>query len=300
MKYWISAEGFDQVSFAYLLAKEIFRFDVRAHINLKENSEELNRRDFSLTPDKQKAYGCFIRIGDKYINTTNQKKIRKYFISTRLSKLKAIPGIEQQYAAIPDTAFGYKGCYLSDLIKAHSFKEIKDSLENYTIGILLKNAKFRSIDKIIQKVKKNAKNLQFILPETFKYKKTNNAIIEYQPELDLLKNSSLVILDNDYNSLKATLLNCPQIRIKATSFFNKVLKQNRGMILNDLLKKNFFTDYSIHSHEQINDEVHHLLGDHKYYASFLSEYQKIRNLLGVEPTARNLAREIVDSLENPD
>ncbi len=294
MKYWISAEGSNETTFAYLLAKEIFRFDVRALINGRRELEELHIDDFrqSISVDDLQ---CFVRIGKNFKRPRIGRSIESFFISTNLLKLNSTQNIHH-FAPVPSSNINYLGCYLNDVIKAYSFKNIVDRPNRHVIGILMSNSSSSLTEKIVEALMAET-DYGFVLSKSMQGIKITSEAISYEEEFDLLRNASLVILEDNDSSLKAALLNCPQIFLKSGFFIEKFIGRNKRSIVNSLLGEPFIarTKRSIND---IKSATNTLLNDHESYASFLSEYQKMKDVLGIEPTARKLAKEIVTLLED--
>ena len=296
MKYWIYAEGADEVEFALLLAKEIFRFDVRAQINGSDKFEGLEKHKLAKLPIKTYPE-CFIYVGGKPLGYKKLPNATRFFVSTNLSQVQPIPLKDKFYTAVPRNEGCYLGCYLNDLIKNYTFQNDDSSNEIHEIGLLLSNTKPSRLDHLIKKLNHGTR-LKFILPLKYQDVKFGDYTIEFLSDLDLLKKSSVVILDNVSDSLKATLLNCPQIVVKSLPFWSTLFMKGEVNILNSLLNSDVFVNYSIKSIDNIVDTVNSTLNNHEAYASVLAQYQKIKNILGAELASRNIAKDIISNLES--
>ena len=295
MDYWIYADGQDESSFAYLLAREIFRYDVRASINGTDEFEELSDKHFKTISSKQDS-SFIIYIGQHPRNRSNSKRT-SFVVSTSFTHNGSSSSRVKYYSVIPKHDLEYQGCYLNDLIKSYSFQETIDQFENHRLGILLNNPNFTFVKKLVLEAKKH-QNLVLILPlEWERIGKFMDKSIQFLPKLDLLKNASAVVVDNNKDSLIAALLNCPQILLKPKPSFKDLFKKGEIDVVNKILESTFFKQYSSRSIGPIMNEVQLMLKNHEHYASFLAKYQEIREILGAESTARNIAKDIVSNLE---
>ncbi len=294
MEYWICADGQDETSFAYLIAKELFRYDVRAIINGFDDFENLSKSNFNSNPPKKDS-PQIIQIAKQA-----EKVGSDFFLSTDLSQAPKLSYIGKIYSAMPHNSADYVGCYLNDLIKDYTFEETNERSDNHSLGILLTESDASFIDKLVREVKM-CQYLGLILPiELRKGNRVADKSIRFLSKLDLLKNASMVIVDNDYDSLKAAILNCPQILLKPRTSLKNLFKKEDVNILNRLLKSNHFKKYSSRSIDLMLKDVQSLLKDHESYAFVLSHYQEVREILGAESTARNIAKDIISSLEGED
>ncbi|WP_370089826.1 hypothetical protein [Ekhidna sp.] len=126
--------------------------------------------------------------------------------------------------------------------------------------------------------------------------------IDYSSNLDsaikqIGQANAVIALDQFANAL-AALSNVPLVNVYRTGLLRKVA--NKQSCINGLLKDQTVKNLPMSNKEAIANELDLILSDHHYSAGILEKYQVFRAKVGNRPFARQVAREIVEWLEEED
>ena len=204
-------------TFDRFLSLQLHRLDIRAVINGKENPEELTEDDFR---NSRKAYDvdCQVIIGERFNLRKVNQKTKTVFFSTSLKRREKNIKADRKFSTIPRKGFEYVGCHLNDEVKNHDFSD-SPFLDIQSIGLLTSE---KSIMRLLPVIKEIG-NYGILLPKHLEGKfNSNGKNIQFQHEFDVLKNANIVLIDNNEDSLKAALLNCPQVFIDSRSIIDKI------------------------------------------------------------------------------
>lgn len=308
MRYFLRVDSQDGEQFAQILAEELFRFDIRARINGFDDIDLFksgNHNKIGLAPNE---YDIFIQLGHQ-VDTGLLKKTRKFgkkscFIaidSTQL-KVKSVNKFDLVYWDIPmdSPKIKYIGNYFLDQMNAHEYRELPPSTK-YRLGFLSSDRQLdRRTLKLLRELSNKYKEAEIFINEpSYVPKELENVNVIVDSELNILKNCNLAITTNNIFSLKSALLNCPQVNIYSNHGigFSALFQNKSHLLVNQLLKKEVIPSFSIKKIPLIMDEIDKILVDHQYCATIMSEYQNVRAQLQ-SPAARNMAKEIVDFMED--
>lgn len=308
MRYFISAVSKDGKRFAKILAAELFRFDIRAQINGFDELDLFDSGSKNVPAFDAKEYDLVIQIGPQLDAQILRKAIRYRIKSCLIAidstnlKTNSVNKFDLVYWDIPidSPKINYVGNYFLDLMNAHEYRELPPSA-NYRLGFLSSDPQLdRGTLKLLKELRYKYKEAKlFINEQSYVSKELKNVNFIVDSELNILKNCNLTITTNNTFSLKSALLNCPQVNIYSYNKlgFRRLFKSKSHLPVNQLLKKEVIPSFSSKKIPLIMDEIDQILTDHQYCARMMSDYQDIRAQLQ-SPAARNMAKEIVDFMED--
>lgn len=302
MNYQIIEE--ENSLFGNLLKDEIHKFDVRGEIDLIQGlpvnkpskgvsvviASKLHHKLSSCIPKSNTSFCLFISQ-----SKPSRSQIRRLMKFTRV--YTTLPFIHD-FIKSRGVHAEYVGNPYVDLVRKHSFTEI-----------LYKESQKPSIAIILGRKQKVNQSFLKLLPElsiyyhfiVLKSKSLNvkihdglNTSFFDGDKFDLLKhcNAAIVLLLED--SLQAGLVNNPHILMRRRNFLGR--RSNWISPMNVIAEREIVKELPART-EPIKKELDRILYDHQYCAGILDDYQKVREIIGMEPSLRKVAILIVESLE---
>lgn len=328
MKYLILSDDIDLYEFELILIKEIRRFDIRAQVFVIRDGEIVKQVDETINPNsrnsltgkssiiKNHQFDLIVNIGQDFNRKLNicanslgtkscyYKISKEYIKSDSLIRLAQNP-LNKIFADLPiynqNQQISCIGHFTTDLIRTHDFN-IPDS-DELTLGILLGNSKnVKPCMSLMSKVSERINDCKWLINSEFlsdKIKtqlKSTSTVEVVDSKLDLLKAANAVVLDSEQDAIVAALMNCPQVSIAGEKgFFG--FSSTKSPLINNTLDNKLVKNFSPNHYEKLSDELLRIVNDHEYCATMMSGYQLFKDKIGSESVARNLARTMIEWLE---
>lgn len=302
MNYLIYANQEDTIAFASILAKEIFRFDIRAVVNTAGSYEALERGLFE--PDFESESDVLISIGFP-LKSSLFRKAKAFGVKTLLiaashsvqSSRNRRYDLTFSYLPIPD-GVRYEGNYHVDLVKQQQFEGEQSGL---TIGFIFDASfnQFRSFKRLLRQIHERFPKASILVSDKqiasrLESKSFGGMKPTFRSTYEILQFANAVIVVGEDSSLKAALMNCPQIYVAHERGF---FRAKQAPLISQLLGRKVLKSFSIRKANEIALELDLILSNHEYSASMLSDYQEVFIKLGGLPAARNMAQKIIDWIE---
>ena len=269
---------------AALLKKELKRFDVRAEFR--------DGRSFKKTNHGQQDAVIFIS-GDHskpnlevplFIVEIRTKKSRpvKTSLLSRRTIYSSFPLTEKEQSE----RLVYFGCVLFDVFKNldHSLQENSEGEIQIPVVTGYDNLSGRAIRKLKSKLQSKHPQISFPL---INLKKESDSVGK------ILVNSNAAVVTSWIAELAALHFNVPYV------FYEKkgLLSKSSNPLQNELLKREAVKIGS-QGINSLSVEIDKILSDYQYTAGMLQSFQETKEILGNQPSIRNIAKDIVERLED--
>lgn len=278
MKYLILfTDEIDQM-IAHELAQELSRFDVRCELLLND-----------LTSITEGNIDAWISIGEEKNRSKLAKTSTHQFsipLTFKGSKSKFSKGVKR-FDTFPKADADYQGFVFFDLLKRMD-KRAGEDQESEVLSIVSgyeKPSHLKEMEKLKAKLQPCVKNLEIQLV---------NLDDAFDPGIQAIAQSKVVLSTSPVGAFASVFYNVPYIRLYQKGWWRSF----RGSELNALLGNTDLPEISISKTEQIAQEVNRIESDYEHLASIMESYQQLKSLLSLQPALRNIARSIVDALDN--
>ena len=285
MRYLVHTRDELGESIGVRLSEEIRRFDIRAEI------EHFKQKDDTIRELKNGRFDLFVEIGSKverrYTNAAKKAGAKRCFVMQSATNTSRNPNFRDVDLVVTDfPGVDRDKCYfgnpIMDVVKSctpvhFSAKEdhlqvavlvepnTSGALQNALSGLNLDHVQLRQIDL--------AHNLESALP----------VILE----------SNAAIVTGNIGELVCLQLNCPAIKVNRHGLFIK----DKSSLTNELLQREAIQVLGQTKPQLITDSILKILNDHNYCAGVLQDFQEAKDVLGTQPAIRDMARYLVDWLE---
>ncbi|GAB4246488.1 MAG: hypothetical protein Tsb0034_25440 [Ekhidna sp.] len=282
MKYHFTYENPIDHRIAGLLSEELQRYDIRSEISglttLAYPDEKVDVAIHVGGIVSKKSRNVLKRIGDKKILVYQGLYHRS---SSR--KLKFPQFFHRVYLDLPYLdATDFRSLYKGNLLWS-ALKKV-DGAEEDT-GIIFVDDFGGSYDRQYNSLKQ--KWLQASDQRTL-------STVSFQKDFEDAKArveaSSAVIVSCDFGELVAVALNTPALRIAKNGLFSKSVVP----ITDKLLDRAVIPTVGASKTDLIAKELLKILEDHQYCSGILEDYQKVKEIIGLEPAAREIGRDITE------
>lgn len=288
MRYLLYIESGIAKEVAEPLSAELTRFDVRAEISTQSSSKvarKLIRSD---------AFDIVIAIGSSLPKSLLSRKSGACFIwlSSLGSKLKVSSNVERLDLFFPDVSYDtsavFYGSPILDVVrrKRSDVSSIEDRGSSHLQLGVIHTAKRRNLaENVAKALERQDKSLRV---------ETAQLDTNLEQSISCLLNSNAAIVTDNPGEVIAIELNCPVIRVNPKTLF---FQKDSTSMINRILKKEAIKVFAPMEFGAVWRELQKVLNDHNYCAGIMADYQLVKELLGIQPAIRNIARAIVERFE---